>query len=183
MIGRRGAFPAGIVAGIRCRFWYIPVYTDCMLFIEKVCQALADHDVRYALVGGHAVALHGAVRGTVDVDIVVDWSLKSLQRAEAALHGLGLVSHLPISAEDVFNYRDEYVDNRNLAAWNFHHPEDVSQQVDIIIVCDLKGKRRSKIRTASGQLYLLSLRDLVDMKKASARPQDLADVDALERLK
>ena len=154
-----------------------------MLFIEKVCQALADHHVRYALVGGHAVALHGAVRGTVDIDIAVDWSLKSLQRAESALHSLGLVSHLPIRAEDVFNYRDEYVENRNLLAWNFRHPDDVSKQVDIIIVYDLKGKRRTKIPTASGQLYLLSLQDLVDMKKASGRPQDLADVDALERLK
>jgi hypothetical protein len=75
------------------------------------------------------------------------------------------------------------VENRNLVAWNFHNPSDISQQVDIIIVYNLKGRRRQKIRTGSGQLYLLSLQDLLNMKKASGRQQDLADVEALERLK
>ena len=32
-----------------------------------MCRALADADVDYAVVGGHAVALHGVVRGTIDV--------------------------------------------------------------------------------------------------------------------
>jgi len=162
---------------------YISVYTISVFFIEKVCRALADKGVRYAIVGGHAVALHGAVRGTVDIDLVIDWNLASLQNSEAALRSLGLESRLPISADDVFAFRDEYVENRNLVAWNFHNPSDISQQVDIIIVYNLKGRRRQKIRTGSGQLYLLSLQDLLNMKKASGRPQDLADVEALERLK
>ena len=33
-----------------------------MTFLEQVCRALADADVDYAVVGGHAVALHGVVR-------------------------------------------------------------------------------------------------------------------------
>jgi hypothetical protein len=154
-----------------------------MLLVEKVCQALASHGVRYALVGGYAVALHGAVRGTVDIDIVVDWTLKSLRATEIALNSLGLVSRLPLSADDVFGFRDEYVKNRNLVAWNFHNPADVSQQVDVVIVFDLKGKRRHRVPAASGPLFLLTVSDLLGMKRASGRPQDLADVAALERLK
>jgi hypothetical protein len=38
------------------------------MLIAEVCQALARFEVPYALVGGHAVALHGAVRGTIDFD-------------------------------------------------------------------------------------------------------------------
>ena len=143
---------------------------------------MADHGVRYALVGGYAVALHGAVRGTVDVDVVVDWNLESLQGAEQALRDLGLVSRLPVAAVDLFNFRDEYVNNRNLVAWNFYNPDDISQQVDVVITYDLRGRRRHRVPTASGPLFLLTLEDLVDMKKASGRPQDLADVEALEKL-
>lgn len=154
-----------------------------MSFVEQVCQALADHGVRYALVGGYAVALHGAVRGTVDVDVVVDWNLESLQGAEQALRDLGLVSRLPVGAVDVFNFRDEYVNNRNLVGWNFHNPDDISQQVDLVITYDLKGRRRQRVATASGPLFLLTMEDLVNMKRASGRPQDLADVEALERLR
>jgi hypothetical protein len=151
-------------------------------FVEKVCQSLAGHGVRYALVGGYAVALHGAVRGTVDVDIVIDWTLKALRKTEMALNSLGLVSRLPLSVDDVFAYRDEYVKNRNLIAWNFHNPADGSQQVDVVITYDLTGKRRYRVPTASGPIFLLVKEDLLDMKKASGRPQDLADVEALERL-
>ncbi len=62
------------------------------LFINKVCGALAARRVRYALVGGHAVSLHGAVRGTVDIDFAINWNLRSLQNAEKALDEIGLVS-------------------------------------------------------------------------------------------
>jgi len=90
-----------------------------MSFLSKVCRSLAGERVRYAVVGGHAVALHGAVRGTVDIDIALTWDLRSLQAAERALAEMGLVSRLPVGAADVFQFRDEYVRNRNLVAWNF----------------------------------------------------------------
>ena len=78
-----------------------------MLILNKVCNALQEAGVRYAIVGGHAVALHGAVRGTVDIDIAIAWTRNMLERAESALTGIGLESRLPISAKDVFDFRDE----------------------------------------------------------------------------
>lgn len=154
-----------------------------MTALEKVCAALRDAGIRYAIVGGYAVALHGAVRGTVDLDVVLNWSLQSLRNAERALKGLGLVSRLPITADDVFNFRDEYVARRNLIAWNFYNPRDLSEQVDIIINCDLTGKRTRRIELAGGPVQVLALPDLIAMKRSSGRPQDLEDVAALEKLK
>ena len=86
-----------------------------MTSLERICAALRDASVQYGIVGGHAVALHGAVRGTVDVDLVLRWTEETLVRAEAALNDIGLVSQLPIHAKDVFANRDDYVQNRNLA--------------------------------------------------------------------
>ena len=153
------------------------------MFINRVCQALERHRVRYAIAGGYAVALHGAVRGTMDVDIVINWDSHTLRDTEKALEGIGLVTRLPVSAEDVFQFRDEYVSNRNLVAWNFYHPEDASQQVDIIIIYDLRGKGRLRRDTVEGPIQVLGLRELMDMKRESGRPQDLEDVNALEKLK
>ncbi len=154
-----------------------------MTFINKVCNALAQHKVRYAIVGGYAVALHGAVRGTMDVDIAVNWDLSTLRKTEKVLKEMGMVSRLPICADDVFHFRDEYITNRNLVAWNFYNPEDASQLIDIIITYDLKGKGRLRLRTAAGPIHVLQLRELIRMKRNSARPQDIEDADALERLK
>lgn len=153
-----------------------------MTALERICTALRVAGVRYALVGGHAVALHGAVRGTVDIDVAVSWSRKSLRATEKALNDAGLVSRLPITADDVFDFRKEYVEKRNLVAWSFYNPDDLSEQVDVIITYDLKGKRTRKIQLTSGPISVLALRDLIEMKRESGRPQDIEDVRALERL-
>lgn len=153
-----------------------------MTSLERICAALRDAGVRYAIVGGHAVALHGAVRGTIGIDLVLRWSRRTLIRAEAALNGIGLESRLPIGAEDVYAFRDEYIENRNLIAWNFHNPNDPLEQVDIVINYDLRGRRTKRVELPSGPVNVLSIRDLIAMKRASGRPQDLEDARALERL-
>jgi hypothetical protein len=153
-----------------------------MTALERICGAMRRAGVRYAVVGGHAVALHGAVRGTVDLDLVLNWNRKTLRDAERVLKGLGLISRLPVSADDVFNFRDEYVRERNLIGWNFYNPNDLSEQVDIIITYDLAGKRTRRIQLSGGPVLILALPDLIEMKRRSGRPQDLEDVAALERL-
>jgi len=153
-----------------------------MSFLHRVCAALARARVRYAVVGGYAVALHGAVRGTVDVDIVLTWRKESLVRAEQALLEIGLVSRLPVSANEVHEFRREYIENRDLVAWNFYNPTDPSEQVDVIIAYDLANGRTQKVQTEQGPISLLGRRDLIEMKRESGRPQDLEDVRALESL-
>ena len=156
------------------------VYT---IFIQQVCHTLREHGVTHAIVGGYAVALHGAVRGTMDVDIAIRWNLKNLQAAEAALLSLGLVSLHPITANDVFHFRDEYIQNRNLIAWNFYHPDNPARQVDIIINYDLTAHKTRTISTTAGDLNSLALDDLIAMKQESGREQDLADITSLQILK
>ena len=141
--------------------------------------------IRYAIAGAYAVALHGAVRGTINVDVVLHWTRGTLARTEAALNGIGLVSRLPVSARDVFEFRDEYVKNRDLFAWSLYNPEDPSEQVDIAITFDLtskKGKRLKRVKLSSGPVQVLSVKDLIAMKRVKGRPQDIEDIRALERL-
>ena len=95
---------------------------------------------------------------------------------------LGLISRLPITADEVFRFRDEYIRNRNLIAWNFYNPADLTEQLDVIISTDLKGKKVQSIGTVDGPVRILARKDLIALKRASGRPQDLADVAALEQL-
>ena len=162
---------------------YILVYTDQMLALQKICGALAAAGVRYAIVGGHAVALHGAVRGTVDIDIAINWNRRALHKTERTLRSLGLESRLPLTAKDVFSFRDEYVNNRNLLAWSFYNPADLSQQVDVLIDYDLKGKSTKTLVFEETRIRILALDDLIEMKQQSGRAQDLEDVQALEKLR
>lgn len=152
------------------------------MFIHEVCQVLNKAKIPYAIVGGFAVALHGIVRGTIDVDIALKWSLKNLEKTENALNSLGLVSLLPINAHNLFHFKNEYIQNRNLIAWNFYDPKNPNKQVDIIITFDLKDAHTTLFKSQQGTIRVLSKKDLIAMKKASGRPQDLEDVKALESL-
>lgn len=156
---------------------------DSTTFLERVCSALRNAGVPYAIAGGHAVSLHGAVRGTIDVDLVLDWMRQTLEDAEATLNELGLVSRLPLTAGDVFEHRDEYIRNRNLIAWNFHNPDNPAEQVDILINHDLREATAAEVKLPGGPISVLGLDDLIAMKRASGRDQDLADICALECLR
>lgn len=161
---------------------YILVYTEPMLIL-KVVSALEKEKVSYAIVGGLAVALHGAVRGTIDIDIVIKLNRKDFVNAEKALKSIGLQPILPVTAEQVFDFRQEYIKNRNLIAWSFSNPQKPSEIVDIIIVHDL-NKLSTKVTSLSGhKVRILHIDDLINMKSKSGRPQDIADIEALRKLK
>jgi hypothetical protein len=151
------------------------------MFLLKVVEALAERRVKFAICGGQALALHGAVRGTLDVDLVLRLDRKNLAEAELALtQRLGLTSRIPVTAEDIFHFREEYRQKRNLKAWSFVNAARPSEVVDLVITDDLKDMK-IVFKEAWGQkIPVISVEDLIRMKKAAGRPQDLADVQALE---
>lgn len=152
------------------------------MFIERVSRAFIDHGVAFAVVGGYAVALHGAVRGTVDLDLVLDWNRNNLEQAVQTLHALGLKSHLPLDTATVFSQRDSLIRDKNLIAWHFYNPENLAEQIDLIIDFDLTARAVNNIAVGSTTIPVLNKNDLIAMKEKSGRPQDLADIDALRNL-
>lgn len=159
--------------------WYILVYTMLLL---RVAKALDGARVPYALVGGFAVALHGAVRGTVDVDLVVRLREAVFHRTEKALMALGLQSRLPVTASEVFRFREEYLRNRNLRAWTFVNPSLPSEIVDVILSEDLDRMKVERFAIQNQVVKVASIADLIRMKQGTGRPQDREDVKALRRL-
>ncbi|HJK98462.1 MAG TPA: hypothetical protein RMF84_14630 [Polyangiaceae bacterium LLY-WYZ-14_1] len=152
------------------------------MMLTEVAAALGAAGVRFAVAGGHAVALHGAVRGTVDLDLVVFPDESDYVETERALVGLGLRSRLPVDAREVFRFRREYRENRNLVAWSFVDANDPTRLVDVILTWDERRLPRKHLSVAGVDVPLLSRAALIRMKEASGRPQDLEDVAALRRL-
>ncbi|MBU0728568.1 MAG: hypothetical protein KKE17_14770 [Proteobacteria bacterium] len=150
--------------------------------LVELCMKLNEHKVSYAIVGGHAVALHGAIRGTVDFDFIIKWTKANLLRAERALNDLGLVPRQPITAEDLFSYKDEYERNKNLKAWNFVNLKNPLEQVDLVIIWDLAGMKAETIKIQGISIRILSIDDLIRTKEGTGRQQDIEDVKALTRI-
>lgn len=153
-----------------------------MLLFELV-DALQAKKIKFAIVGGYALALQGLVRSTVDIDIVLSLKLNDFRNAETALKEIGLLSRIPVRAQDVISMREEYINNRNMIAWSFVDYQDPSRQVDIIITEELKALKVKSISVGTRKIPVARLEELLRMKTTSGRPQDLVDADNIrERL-
>ena len=139
------------------------------------------HKVDYTIVGGYALALHGIVRATMDVDFVLSMRQSDYERAELALKKIGLQSRLPIRAQDVFKMRKEFIEKRNLIAWSFVDFSNPSRQVDILITKDLRKLEVQKISVGGRKVSVVSLKELMKMKIESGCPQDLVDVQSIKK--
>jgi hypothetical protein len=156
------------------------------VFVRDVAQALDAAGVAYCVVGGLAVNLHGIPRVTYDVDIVVRREHDALVRCRRALEGIGLRCRLPLAIESLAAETDEALAARNLIAVTFTDPGDPLREVDVLIAPPLPAERliaRARVMESSELvLRVVSLEDLVALKRAAGREQDLADLRHLERL-
>ena len=152
------------------------------MFLLQLIEALDNNRIRYALVGGYAVALHGVVRGTVDVDLAIRINKGEFRKTEKALNGIGLKSLLPVTADDVFTYREEYIRNRNMKAWSFVNPDKAGEVVDILITEDASDLKTVTKTIASRKVRVAAIPELIRMKTGTGRPQDEVDIKALKEL-
>jgi len=153
------------------------------MFIQTVTQSLNQHKVSYALVGGYAVALHGAIRGTVDIDFVIGLEQEQFSRLEQAMTAIGLRPRLPVSAEEIFSFREEYIRNRNLIAWSFYNPANPLEVVDVLITEDVREMDTVNKKVGTQTIIVAAIDELIGLKRKAGRPQDLEDIKALEKLR
>lgn len=152
-----------------------------MLLLD-VAKAFKESKLPYAIAGGYAVALHGAVRGTLDIDLVISLKPKHLEAAEALLKRMGLNSRIPVTHQEISQFREEYIQNRNLIAWTFVDTQNPARIVDLLLTEDVSKQKLVKMKVHGMDISVLSIPSLIRMKKKAGRPQDLEDIRALEKL-
>jgi hypothetical protein len=157
-------------------------------FYEDVLRALQDGEVRFVLVGGTAVILHGVPRTTADLDIVLDLEESNVRRLVEAMTRLGFRPRAPVAAADLASAerRREWIAEKGMRAFTFQRPGRLLDEVDVVIDSPLgfaELMREARVLEAAGlRLPVASPRHLIRMKEATGRDQDAADVDALRRL-
>ncbi|MDA1301912.1 MAG: hypothetical protein O2868_17760 [Proteobacteria bacterium] len=138
---------------------------------KEFLELLNKHKVKYLVVGGYSVAIHGHPRYTKDIDI---WILTSEENAESLLQAL---------AEFGFGSLDLTVDD-------FNSPGHIIQlgnapaRIDILtsltgVNFDECWENRISVEVEDLFYPVISLSDLKLNKRALGRYQDLADLEAL----
>jgi len=139
---------------------------------KEFIKSLNDNDVRYMVVGGYAVALHGYPRYTKDIDIWVEMSAENAGRIIKAIEQFGFGS-LGLVEED-FLVEDQIVQLG-------YAPNRIDLMSTVPgIEFDESYRKRVKVEIDGEEVDFIDLESLRKNKRASGRLQDLADLEKLE---
>ena len=138
---------------------------------QDFIQCLNQNAVRYLVVGGYAVAIHGHPRYTKDMDIWLEISPDNAQRLLQALDQFGF-GQLGLTAEDFLN-PDQVI--------QLGYPPN---RIDLLTTIDGVNfedcyPSRLEITVDNLTVYFIDLESLKKNKKASGSLQDLADIENL----
>lgn len=139
---------------------------------EEFLESLNAHEVRYLVVGAHAVAFHARPRATKDLDVFIDPDPANGERTLTAIRDF-LGSDLGLTVEDL------------IEAGTIVQLGVAPSRIDILASLGHTGDfeaawaARAEGRFSNVPTRYLSLDDLIREKEAIARDQDLADVRVL----
>jgi hypothetical protein len=156
-----------------------------MTSFEQVIVALNAANVRYLVVGGVAVVLHGHLRTTADLDLVVGLAPENARRAIEALRSLGFVPRAPVPAEQFADpaSRQAWISEKGLTVFSLASAALRGLEVDLFVQepfdFDAAWSRAVRVPLDEAIATVASIDDLVALKRASGRPVDLEDVEAL----
>jgi len=94
-------------------------------FFEETILALNRAEVRYIVVGGLAVVLHGHPRLTVDLDLVVDLASEEARKTVDVLSGSGMVPVVPVNPRGFADpeTRRGWIEDKGMQVLGFRHPQ------------------------------------------------------------
>jgi len=137
----------------------------------SLCKALNAEGVRYVLIGGFAVILHGFVRATKVIDLLVDASVENVQRLKRAMAILPDNAIALLADDEVDKYRVVRIADKIV--------------IDLLkSACGIDYERAAEggieIRTVEGVPIPIGRKELLIETKQTVRPSDAADVQFLQ---
>jgi hypothetical protein len=155
--------------------------------IERILAALERSHVRYLVVGGVAVVLHGFLRTTADLDLVIQLEPDNVKRALDVLEELGYHPRAPVPAESFADpeIRRSWIRDKNLrvfSLWSDAGPLEVDLFVEEPFDFDAVHARALRVPLRSVEVSVVPRGELIALKRAAGRPLDREDVERLQEL-
>lgn len=157
--------------------------------IEEVVDALNRAQVRYLVVGGVAVVLHGYLRTTADLDLVIQLAPDNALRAVKALAALQYGPRAPVNFEAFAQkeVRESWLREKGLTVFSLWSPAHPTLEIDLFVSepfdFEAVHARALRVPLEKSEAMVVSLDDLIALKKQVNRPRDQEDVAALEALR
>ncbi len=160
-----------------------------MLDYASIFKKLNDEKIKYIVVGGLAVNLHGIPRMTYDIDLLLDIEETNIHKFLNLLSEWGFKPKAPVHIMDLAraSKRQEWIHEKNMKAFSLINPTWAISEIDVIIDAPVDyadaEKHVKRISTGTVTIPTISIPDLIKMKRKTGRQQDKTDIKYLEALR
>ena len=161
------------------------------MFFTKILKELEKKSIKYLVIGGVAVNLHGYIRATNDLDIMLSFDKENVEKFSKLAKELGFKPKVPVDIIELAdpNKRKYWKTERNMKVFSIYNTENEFEVIDIMIQDYIDFERaykNKKIMLDEGiSIPVISLSDLVKLKEIATqeRDRDLTDLKILRKFK
>jgi predicted nucleotidyltransferase len=157
---------------------------------RDIFRALNDAEIRYLVVGGVAVNLHGHRRFTADVDILLALDAANLAKMTKIMHDMGYIERLPVALHELSDAGKikKFLEEKGMTAYTFLSARRERIDIDVLAPESMSYEKYDKDKVLLDidddvKVPVISINDLIAMKQNANRAKDVEDVQMLLELK
>lgn len=140
----------------------------------KLYKSLADHKVKYLLIGGAAVIIYGVPRSTLDIDLFIKNTTANVKRLHDALIDAGFGT-ANLTTPEKISRNEVSVFNDFIRLDILTNPKS--------LVFEKAWPNRKTVKIKGIPVKLASIDDIISCKKSVGRNTDIEDIKILKRIK
>lgn len=153
-----------------------------------IIQKLNELDIKYVVVDGYAVVLHGFPRLTVDLGLAISFEKWNLTQLISLLKEFEFEPVAPVKMDELLDEekRDTWKKEKSMIACGLRSKTNplllIDLMIDSPILFDELYKDSVLIQVNSSLVRVCSLNHLFEMKQSSQRQRDFEDVEGLKKI-
>ncbi len=154
----------------------------------SVFRALYDARVRYVAVGGVATVLHGHVRLTRDIDVVVDLAPDNVERLLGAMTAMHLAPVVPVPASAFADpqQRARWAQEKHMLVFSSRDPKGETY-LDVFLDYPMPWEQlwrdAETMMIDETPVRVASLDHLIELKRTAGRARDRDDIEHLVEIR
>ena len=154
------------------------------MFFEKIFKALNEKNVKYLVIGGAAVNLHGYVRVTHDLDLFIALDETNVKKFANTMRLLEFRPKIPVEIEELGDSkkREKWIKEKNMKVFSLVDI-DTDDIIDIMIMdylqFDESYKEKKVVKIKDMEVPIASIKDIIKLKEVAGRAKDIIDLKVL----
>ncbi len=158
-----------------------------MLF-EQIFKELTRLRIKYLVIGGMAVNLHGFPRATADLDLMISLDPGNVRNFIRIIRKLKWLPRIPVDLESFADpaQRNQWAERKGMTVFSVYNPKNQVEQIDVLIknTVDFESAYRAREVLAAGRLKInvAAIRDVIKLKEKAGRDRDGLDIMALKEI-